>query len=458
MRRLPILLTCLFTLGTTRAQQPLIRFDSHDAAERFETANDRKLELVSEEGLLYRPVAEPQTRTASNQGIRYAQPDREWHFLPIPSVEAYRATLLADGATVANGEERVIPDPPIESPPAKKAEGPDPKLDQSWGLRKVGAIDAWQKLPQGKDIVVAVLDTGIDYNHPDLIDNMWRNPDEIPGDKIDNDKNGYIDDVVGWDFAENDGLPYDRLVSTASILLSGGNPGHGTHIAGVIGATLNNAEGISGVAPKVKIMALRFLTQDNKGWTSAAIRAIDYAISKKVNIINTSWGAEKGVEDDLALSEAIGRAEKAGILIVAAAGNGRRSKGYDNDTDPKPIMPASLENENIISVAAVDETDSLGKFSNWGKKSVDIAAPGVKIFSTVPKKRYQDTIINNGKEKKVIWDGTSMAAPFVTGALAVLWSQDPTASWKTIKEKLLSSGEPVKTLADKVASGSRLKL
>ena len=292
---------------------------------------------------------------------------------------------------------------------------------------------------------------------------MWRNKGEIPDNSVDDDKNGYVDDIVGWDFTMNDNKPYDVTGSMMDILLKGGNPGHGTHCSGVIGARLNNGVGTAGVAPQVKIMALRFINETGKGDTASAIKAIDYAVKNGANIISASWGGEAGDEDDSALKEAIQRAEKKGVLFIAAAGNGRmdpttgKSGGFDNDSDKKPMIPASYPYENIIAVAAIDSKGALAEFSNWGHKTVKVGAPGVKILSTVPHNKYQDTIIDLGSIKAT-WDGTSMAAPFVAGAAAVIWSQSPKQSWQDVKGKLLTNAAPLDSLKDKVATGGRVDL
>ncbi len=227
---------------------------------------------------------------------------------------------------------------------------------------------------------------------------------------------------------------------------------------------MNNGEGVAGVAPQVKIMAMRFITEKGQGTTDAAIKAIDYAVKNGANIINASWGGEKGNDgEDKALQEALARAEQKGVLFVAAAGNGRAnpaagtSAGFDNDTDPKPMVPASFTNSNIVSVAAIDSEKKLATFSNWGHKTVALGAPGVKILSTVPGNRYQDTIIDIGT-LKATWDGTSMAAPFVAGSLAVIWSQHPGWSAAQVKAELLAHTTAIDSLKGKVASEGHVNL
>lgn len=327
----------------------------------------------------------------------------------------------------------------------------------------IDAPSAHSSTPQGKGIVVAVTDTGVDYNHVDLASNMWRNKSEIPDNGVDDDHNGYVDDIVGWDFHSNDNKPYDLSMDLMDILLSGGNPGHGTHVSGVIASALNNGVGTAGVAPQAKIMALRFIGEKGEGSTDSAIKAIDYAVANGANIINASWGGEAGDEDDKPLKEAIQRAEAKGVLFIVAAGNGRldsstgKSHGFDIDSDAKPVVPAFYNFPNMIGVAALDSSNELAEFSNWGKNSIKLGAPGVKILSTVPGDRYQDTLIDLGSIKAT-WDGTSMATPFVSGAAAELWSKDPSQSALTIKEKLLGVVADTSSIHGKVTTDGRLDL
>ena len=266
--------------------------------------------------------------------------------------------------------------PPIEVDPAIQ----DPQLAKTYGLGKIHAIEAWDISKGSKDMIVADIDTGIDYNHEDLAFNIWRNPK--PTDK---------NDVVGFDFIHNDGLPFD-------------DNAHGTHTAGTIGAVGGNGIGISGVSQRVSLMSLKFLSKDGSGTTADAIRAIDYAINHGAKVLSNSWGG-KGDPDNQALKDAIDRAKTKDVLFIAAAGN----DGSDNDGSDADY-PAAFNNDNLIAVAATDDRDSLAYFSNYGKKSTHLAAPGVNIYSTVP----------GGKYAKL--SGTSMACPHVAGAAALLWA------------------------------------
>jgi len=254
----------------------------------------------------------------------------------------------------------------------------DPRFNELWGLHNTGqtggtndadidAPEAWDIQPGSSDHVIGVIDTGVDYTHEDLADNMWINPGEIPGDGIDNDGNGYIDDVYGINAITSNGDPMD-------------DHNHGTHVAGTIGAIGNNSKGIIGLNPSVKIMALKFLNASGSGYNSDAIECIEYIITMKnrgVNIkaTNNSWG---GGSFSQALYDAIKSLRDNDILFVAAAGND------DSDNDITPHYPSSYNLENIISVAATDHNDRLAYFSNYGETSVDVAAPGVKILSTLP--------------------------------------------------------------------------
>ncbi|UZO76240.1 S8 family serine peptidase [Microcystis aeruginosa str. Chao 1910] len=269
-----------------------------------------------------------------------------------------------------------------------------------------------------------LIDTGVDYNHQDLVGNIWTNPGEIANDGIDNDGNGYIDDIRGWDFAYNDNNPSDVY-------------GHGTHVSGTIAGKGNNGVGVTGVAWNAKIMPLKFLDDTGSGSTSNAILAIDYATDKGVKLTNNSWG---GGGYSQALYDAINAAGQAGALFIAAAGNDAKN------TDTSPSYPASYNLANIISVASTTRTDSLSSFSNYGLTSVDLGAPGSEIYSTTPNNTY------------ATYSGTSMASPHVTGAAALLWSQNPTWTAQQVKNTLMNTGDPLASLAGKTVSGKRLNV
>jgi subtilisin family serine protease len=242
-------------------------------------------------------------------------------------------------------------------------------------------------------------------------------------------------------------------------LMGGGNPGHGTHCAGNIAARANNGKGIAGVAPNVKIMALRFISEKGEGTTAEAIKAIKYAVDNGAKVLSNSWGSEgedpAEATENKALRDTVQYAQDHGVLFIAAAGNGHNGVGYNNDTDARPGYPASYDQENIISVAALDNTDHLGDFSNWGAKKVHIGAPGVAIYSTTVGSHYSDTVIDMGGFKAT-WDGTSMACPHVAGAAALYWSAHPEQSYEQVKAAILGSAKKIPALSGKVVSEGKL--
>lgn len=347
--------------------------------------------------------------------------------------------------------------------------GADPLAINQWGMKDIGVKNAWKKA-RGAGVIVAVIDSGVDYTHEDLIQNMWRNQGELGFDEhgrnkannnVDDDGNGYVDDVVGWDFSDNDHKPYDVHGTILDVVLKGENPGHGTHCAGNVAAREGNGKGIAGVAPDAQIMALRFISKAGQGTTADAIKAIIYAVNNGARVLSNSWGSEgtdpKEEGDNRAMQEVIASGQEKGVLFVFAAGNGHAGVGYDNDKDPKPGIPASYPIENIISVAAIDQTDKLGAFSNWGLHTVHIAAPGVKVYSTTVDNTYADTLFDI-LGLKATWDGTSMAAPHVSGALALYWSLHPTANWRDVKKALLDSAVPIVSMKGKSVTGGKLNV
>lgn len=320
----------------------------------------------------------------------------------------------------------VNPGPDFNRAPALPTEPKDdPDLNRLYGLGRIGARDAWKTSSGGTNVIVANIDTGVDYNHPDLVNNVWRNGAEIPGDKIDNDGNGYVDDVSGWDFKNRDNKPFD-------------DNQHGTHTAGTIAATGRNGIGIAGVAHTARVMSLKFLGGSRGSGTSEdAILAIRYAATNGAQIMSNSWG---GGGRSQALFDAIKAANEKGILFVAAAGNSKR------DNDSKPSYPAAYDLPNVLAVAATDESDRLATFSNFGVKSVHIAAPGVKIYSTIPGGKY------------AAFSGTSMACPHVAGAAVVLKAAYPNLKAVELKSVLVDSAESIDGLKSKVFNGGRLHL
>ncbi|MAZ49521.1 MAG: subtilase [Halobacteriovoraceae bacterium] len=312
----------------------------------------------------------------------------------------------------------------------------DSDFEKQWGLENTGrnsggwwspgtagvdisALEAWKITKGGKEIKIAVIDTGVDYNHEDLKNNIMINEAELNGaEGVDDDGNGYIDDVYGYDFANDDADPMD-------------GHGHGTHCAGVIGAE-HNQIGIAGVMANVQILPVQFLSASGGGTLEGALKAIDYATSRGVNIMSNSWGGGGRSE---ALFEAVQRAEQAGIVFVAAAGN------ESNDNDAKPVYPANYKADNVISVGAMDGKGKKASFSNWGEKTVHVFAPGVNIYSTVQGDRY----------KKM--SGTSMACPHVSGIVGLLLSMEPNLSVTEVKQRLMSTSTQSTELDRYTASG-----
>ena len=309
----------------------------------------------------------------------------------------------------------------------------DPKyLDGTlWGLNQtsdadIDAPEGWNVRSSAGAVIVAVIDTGIKTTHQDLAANMWRNSAEIAGNKIDDDANGFVDDIFGCDAYNNDGDPTD-------------DQGHGSHCAGTIGGTGNNGIGVTGVAWGVKLMGCKFLSATGSGADSDAVRCIDYARSKGAKVLSNSWG---GGGAGVSLQAAIERTRTAGLIFVAAAGN----DGIN--TDISPSYPASLATDNIVSVAATTRTDTLASFSNYGSVTTDLGAPGDGIYSTVS---TSDTAY-------ATYSGTSMATPHVAGVLALLMAQFPTESYSSIIIRLMNGTDKIPALAGKTKSGGRLNL
>ena len=373
-----------------------------------------------------------------------------------PSLKTALSDYLNKHPEMAKAPFAAVQDNPAIPSAPTNTNGADPLFSKQWGMKDIGVESAWKFNPGNNKIIVAVIDTGVDYTHEDLLPNLWRNPKEIPNNNIDDDNNGYIDDVIGWDFLSKDNKPYDLAAATMGDLLNGGNPGHGTHCAGNVAARGQNSKGISGVAPNAQIMALRFIGNEG-GTTADAVLAIKYAVDNGAKVLSNSWGSEGDDPADgannQALKDSIQYAADHDVLFIAAAGNGHQGKGYDNDSDAKPGVPASYDHDNIISVAAVDVADKLGSFSNWGRKTVDIAAPGVKVFSTTVNNKYSDTVI---PMLGANWDGTSMACPHVAGAAALYWSAHPEKNYKQVKEAILNSAKKIAAVEGKVVSNGKL--
>ncbi|MCP1126249.1 S8 family serine peptidase [Bacillus sp. 3103sda1] len=311
----------------------------------------------------------------------------------------------------------------------------DPLYGQLWGMKNTGqtidgitgrsgidikAETAWAMTKGSSNIIVAVIDTGIDISHPDLRDRIWRNPGEIAGDNIDNDNNGYVDDINGWDFYHNDNTVYDTYDGDK----------HGTHVSGTIAGTTNTS-GVIGIAPNIKIMPLKFIGP-NGGYTSDAVLAINYAKAKGVKISSNSWG---GGSFSQTLYDAI---KNSNSLFVAAAGNN------GENSDAIPAYPAAYDLPNILSVAAINNQGNLAYFSNYGVKSVDVAAPGVSVLSSVPGGAYE------------YYNGTSMATPHVSGTAALILSRNASSTPAILKDTILKTVTPLSSLKGLLETGGLL--
>lgn len=325
----------------------------------------------------------------------------------------------------------------------KKAITPtDTYLSKQWYLSKIKAQEAWNIRHDAKSIVVAVLDSGIDIDHPDLKNNIWVNRGEIANNKYDDDENGFMDDVNGWNFVDNNNNPRPAFKEgyTSDIL-------HGTIVAGIIGAEGNNNEGIAGIAWQVQLMPLKVLDDNGNGDSDDVLRAIDYAIANHADIINLSFVGENYSQG---LDEAIKRAYDAGIIVVAAAGN-NNLQTTNESLDKKPLYPICLDGypgENrVIGVAATDAIDQKTNFSGYGRRCVDITAPGISIFST---SLYRpDRTLNNEPLNQYYdgyWSGTSLSAPMVSGALALIKAVNPSLSRREIIDVLLNSAANIDKL------------
>ncbi|PHJ25079.1 subtilisin sub7 [Cystoisospora suis] len=345
----------LDSLRPSVAQQLSLLDGDHPAADTAHVSDDQKTNSVSSED------NNPNSKTINDEKVE-ASSDRE--------------------GTMSAQQERRGPLPP--PPPSGITDPPN-----YWRFKSGLDDSVYAKIDCQPDRVVAVIDTGITYDHPALAKNVWINKNEIPGNGIDDDKNGFIDDVYGFNFRDNKGDPYD-------------DHGHGTHVAGIIGAVLTDSNSlVKGVCGRTSIAGLKFMGANGNGSTSDAIKALNYAVQMKIPLSCNSWGGPSWSE---ALIAALEAADAVGHLFVAAAGNQGRN------TDEIPHYPASYKVPNVISVAATTSNDELAPFSNRGPLTVDLAAPGVKILSTFPPNRFKEL------------SGTSMATPVVAGVAALLMS------------------------------------
>ena len=358
-----------------------------------------------------------------------AGPSRE----SVPYADSYASYQWA---FLNTGELRLVPSHTAAVDAAIGAITGRPALSAAGTVRSLEGIDmnivpAWKKYDakSGKrQVIVALIDTGVDITHPELSGSIWTNTGEIPGDGIDNDGNGYIDDVYGWNFYDNNAQVF-----------TGTDDNHGTHSAGTIAAARNGVGTVGICDPAyVKIMVIKTLgTSSGVGTVSNVVKAIRYAQANGASICNLSFGTMKYSEE---LYQAI---KDSGMLFIVAAGNGDAS-GNGYSIDEQPMYPASFELDNIISVANLRFDGQLDRASNYGVRSVDLAAPGNYILSTITGNDY------------VYMSGTSMAAPMVTGTAAMLYSCDASLSLMDVRNRILQSARPLESLSGKVATGGML--
>jgi subtilisin family serine protease len=372
------------------------------------------------------------------------------HQLNTSPLDRWRLFRFDQGVDIKKVLERLMRDPRVEIAQFNyrytvNVIPNDPQFSVLWGLHNTGqsggtigadihAPEAWDITQGSSTAIVAVLDSGVDYTHPDLVANMWTNPGEIPGNGVDDDGNDYVDDLYGVNAITGAAVP--------------GNPmddhGHGTHVAGTVAAVGNNSTGVVGVSWNARIMAIKILDTRGVGYTGDAVQGIMYALDQGARILNNSYGT---YSYDAALLSAIQTANDAGALFVAAAGN----DGYNNDL--QPYYPASHNVANVLAVEATDRNDNRAWFSNYGYGSVGLGAPGVDILSTVPTTGNACCVDPSGYKSM---QGTSMATPHVAGAAALLLAQDPGRTAGVLKGILMYSADRVSSLTGTTQTGARL--
>jgi subtilisin family serine protease len=402
----------------------------------FKTLTTKKMEKLNTAGTIYfiddlKSLGLTKKTIAANPEVEYIEPNYIYNIVPV--IEENKSYSFNSFRT-----DEIL----------------DPKFGQQWGLMNTGknggklpgggkgnpgggtgwggsslslegenadldAIEAWKVTKGSKDLVIAVIDTGIDYNHEDLKDQMWTNTAELNGTEgVDDDGNGLVDDIYGYDFANSDSDPMD-------------DQSHGSHCAGIIAAS-HNTSGIRGIMGNVKLMALKFLTAKGSGTTKGAIQAIQYATEKGVDIMSNSWG---GGGKSQALEDVIKEASDAGIIFVAAAGNSNANN------DRKGHYPSNYKVENVISVGAMNSRGERASFSCYGKESVHVFAPGRNILSTIPNNKYKS------------YSGTSMATPYIAGVLGLLKTLEPEISPVQAKQKLIDTSVKTEKLSKFSISG-----
>ncbi|MBF0314525.1 MAG: S8 family serine peptidase [Oligoflexia bacterium] len=416
----------------------LIKLDSnksdwfHKNQDQFGIRVERKLNTIDPDIYLAkitveRPLLEVINKLKASPAVRVVEPN---YIVSIVRPSNERVLTKAEIKEMMTKNDLSIDlfDPSVPS---------DPMFAKLWGLKNLGnnsprkgvvgadidALRAWEITKGSRDIKIAVIDTGIDYTHQDLSANMWVNVAEKEGKTgIDDDNNGFIDDIYGYDFANRDGDPID-------------DHSHGTHCAGTIGAIHNNGLGVAGVMDRVTLMPVKFLTAGGSGSLEAAIQSIDYATMMNVDIMSNSWG---GGGYSKLLEDAIIRAKDKGIVFVAAAGNDAA------DNDRSPHYPSNYPVENVISVAAHNIDDVLANFSCYGRNTVHVAAPGQDILSTVKGNGYG------------IYSGTSMATPHVSGIVGLLLSKEGRIDFASLRERIMATSVPSAAYKGKLISRGRV--
>lgn len=412
-----VLLLIVLTAGSVSAQAPTAQFVQGEVLIKFRAG-----------------VAQAQTQsTFSNAGIA------QMEF--IPAIGVYVCNIT-NQQSVNAAVQACQADPNIEyaepnyiytkfEPVPRRTTPNDPRFSELYAMQNsndadIDAVEAWDTQQGSREVIIGVIDTGVDYNHQDLSANMWRNPGESGDGKenngVDDDGNGFVDDVFGWDFQQDDNDPMD-------------DHDHGTHVSGTIGAVGNNGTGVVGVNWQVSIMALKFLDSNGSGDVSDAIPAIIYAADMGAKLTSNSWG---GGGFSQAMQDAIEYARDRGSIFVAAAGN----SGLDNDSFAN--YPSNYDVANVVAVAANDRNDNLASFSNTGRQTVDLSAPGVDILSCQPGNRYQT------------FSGTSMATPHVSGVFGLVFAQYPDISYRDAMIRLLGSVDTKSQFLNTTATGGRL--
>jgi subtilisin family serine protease len=370
------------------------------------------------------------TDAARSQARAAARTDRELVFTLVPGLERLyvRPGLTATEVLLILRRDPNVVYAEHDFVTSKAATPNDPVFSRQWNMQRIRAQEAWNRGTGDANLPVAILDTGIDRSHPDLRDNLWQNAAESVNGR-DDDGNGLVDDIHGWDFAYGDNDPSDI-------------EGHGTRVAGVVGARGNNGAGVTGINWRVKLVALKVLDDRGNGFVSNAIQALQYAHRARIRVSNASWGTSGYSQ---ALHDAIEAMKSINHLVVAAAGNGG-SDGVGDNNDSAPVYPASFTHDNLIAVAAATWSDTRAPFSNFGRNSVDLAAPGLNIWSTAPGGQYPEL------------NGTSMAAPHVAGAAVLVWSLRPDWTYSQVREALLRTTQPLPSFSGLSVTGGLLNL